>query len=166
MIFDPKAPSKGKKHKHEPTPLPKFTSLMDMMVIMLLFLLMQFSATGDLMKRAPGVELPSSTSTQPTTKEVSIFLSQQGLFVDTGTDREEILARPDELSNENLLTLPGLNRFLQNYQSTLAKKGKEAHKGVITIQGDRRISYQWLLKVIQTCVENEFTTFDFVVEQA
>jgi biopolymer transport protein ExbD len=166
MIFDPKAPSKGKKHKHRATPLPKFTSLMDMMVIMLLFLLMQFSATGDLMRRAPGVELPTSTSQEPTAKEVAVILSTDGLFVDTGTDREEILARPDELSNDELVTLPGLSKFLQNHQTVLARKGKEDFKGVITIQGDRRISYQWLLKVIQTCVQNEFTTFDFIVEQA
>ena len=166
MIFDPKAPSKGKKHKHPLTPLPRFTPLMDMMVIMLLFLLMQFSATGDLMRRATGVELPTSTSKEPTVKEVAVILSQNGLFVDTGTDREEILARPDELSNDDLVTLPGLSKFLQNHQTALARKGREAFKGVITIQGDRRISYQWLLKVIQTCVQNEFTTFDFIVEQA
>jgi biopolymer transport protein ExbD len=88
------------------------------------------------------------------------------LFVDTGTDREEILARPDELSNDELVILPGLSKFLQNHQTALARKGREDFKGVITIQGDRRISYQWLLKVIQTCVQNEFTTFDFIVEQA
>ncbi|KPL07570.1 hypothetical protein AMJ86_04075 [bacterium SM23_57] len=165
MTFDPKAPSKGKKHKHPLTPMPKFTPLMDMMVIMLLFLLMQFSATGDLMRKAPGVELPSSTATNPTTKEVAVILSPRGLFVDTGTDREEILARPDELSDESIILLSGLNNYLQNHQKALAQRGKEAHKGVITIQGDRRIPYQWLLKVIQTCVRNEFTTFDFVVEQ-
>jgi biopolymer transport protein ExbD len=165
MAFDPKAPSKGKKHKHPMTPMPKFTPLMDMMVIMLLFLLMQFSATGDLMRRAPGVQLPASTASNPTTKEVSVILSQRGLFVETGTDREEILARPDELNDAGLLLLPGLNNFLQSHQKALAQKGKAAHKGVITIQGDRRIPYDWLLKVIQTCVRNEFTTFDFVVEQ-
>jgi biopolymer transport protein ExbD len=165
MPYDPKAPSKGKKHKHPLTPLPKFTSLLDMMTIMLLFLLAQFSATGDLMRRAEGVELPGSTADSPTTKEVAVILSQQGLFVDTGTDRQEILARPDELNNESLTSLPGLSNFLQNHQKSLAQRGKAAHKGIITIQGDRRIQYQWLLKVIQTCVSNDFSTFDFVVER-
>jgi len=165
MTFDPKAPSKGKKHRSPPTAMPKMTSLMDMMTIILLFLLVQFFATGELVKRAPGVELPSSTSQGNPTKEVSVYLSPRGLFVDSGTDREEILARPDELSDENLLVLPGLNNFLRNYQNELLEKGKGVHKGIITIQGDRRISYQWLLKVIQTCVNNEFNTFDFVVER-
>jgi biopolymer transport protein ExbD len=85
--------------------------------------------------------------------------------VDTGTDREEILARPEELNDNNILLLPGLSNFLQTHQKALAQRGREEHKGLITIQGDRRISYQWLLKVIQTCVRNDFTTFDFVIER-
>ena len=165
MNFDAKAPSKGKKHGPSETPMPKMTSLMDMMTIILLFILVQFFATGELIKPAPGVELPSSTSTITPTKEVSVYLSPKGLFVDTGTDREEILARPDELNDENLLVLPGLGNFLKNYQKGLKERGKEEQRGLITIQGDRRISYQWLLKVIQTCVNNDFNTFDFVVQR-
>jgi biopolymer transport protein ExbD len=165
MTFDAKAPSKGKKHGPSETPMPKMTSLMDMMTIILLFILVQFFATGELIKLAPGVELPSSTSPTSPTKAVSVYLSPRGLFVDTGTDREEILARPDELNDENLLVLPGLGNFLKNYQKGLKDRGKEEQRGLITIQGDRRISYQWLLKVIQTCVNNDFNTFDFVVQR-
>jgi len=165
MAFDAKAPSKGKKHGPPETSMPKMTSLMDMMTIILLFILVQFFATGELLKLAPGVILPTSTSQTNPTKKVSVYLSPQGLFVDTGTDREEILARPDELNDENLLVLPGLNNFLRNYQNSLLEKGKGEQKGIITIQGDRRISYQWLLKVIQTCVNSDFNTFDFVVQR-
>jgi biopolymer transport protein ExbD len=163
MAFDPKAPSKSKRHHEPPTPMPKMTSLMDMFTIMLLFILVQFFATGEILKKAAGVQLPTSSAKSNPVRDLSVVLLPKGLFVDTGTNRVETLALPDELNDQNILVIPGLTNFLKNYQRGLAARGKDTFKGVITIQGDRRVSYQWLLKVIQTCVSNDFNTFDFVV---
>jgi len=139
-------------------------SMMDMMTIILLFLLKSFSTSGALIHPSPLVDLPRAQRDMEPKKAVSILITQSGVFEDmAGKDPRKISAL-DEITNTENIVLPTLASFLDEYKVFQERVGMQ-FKGEITIQCDKEIPYEWLLKVINTCGQTEFGTIDFVVKK-
>lgn len=161
------APTKGKKHLRQSKEVLSLTSMMDMMTIILLFLLKSFATSGALLRPSPFVTLPAAAREIEPKKEMVILINPsagviKGEIADTELTSDDILSGPDELGSADNVILPGLQDYLIN-QRELAKRLPTGFSGKITIQCDSAITYDWLLKVINTCGQEEFNTLDFVI---
>src|SRR5690606_26404057 len=76
--------NRGRKRKNNVFDLD-ITSLLDILVIMLVFLLQSTNSTGIIMTVPKGVELPSSTSATPNNEGIVVQVSPTTIWVE---DRE------------------------------------------------------------------------------
>ena len=160
------APSKGKRHLRKEKEALSLTSMMDMMTIILLFLLKNISTSGALLKPSPYLELPVSIRDMEPRKEVSILVTREGILedVDEGKPINKISDRA-ELEDPANTVIPSLEKFYEDHKE-FSKKLGQRFTGVTTIQCDKEISYDWLLKVINTCGQTEYSTIDFLIIKA
>ena len=155
------APSKGKKNRRTDKGGLSLNSMMDMMTIILLFLLKSMSTSGALIQPSPFLELPKADREMEPKKAVAILVTLDGVLEDMETNPRVLAPRAEMVDTENVI-LPGLEGFLNETREFVLKTGRP-FKGEITIQCDKNVTYDWLLKVINTCGQTEFATIDFVI---
>lgn len=165
------APSKRRRLKTtEPAGL-MLTSMMDIMVIILLFLLKTYAVTGALMH--PSVaNLPVSTADNPPRKTLSLVLTSSGLYEDVvgfadldGAQRTEYRIAPvSEFRSEKEVTLPSLEAFLKERRQLESSLGKAGLSREMTIQAEKDIPYAWILRLINASSTSGYDILEFVVE--
>jgi len=155
------APSKGKKNRRKDKGGLSLNSMMDMMTIILLFLLKSMSSSGALIRPSPFLALPHSFQNMEPKKSLAILVNQDGVFEDMENAPRQI-ALKSEVEDPDNVVLPSLQEYLTNEKDLVERTGR-IFKGEITIQCDKEVTYNWLLKVINTCGQVEYGTIDFVV---
>ena len=135
-------------------------SMMDMMTIILLFLLKSMSTSGALIRPSPYLELPYSIQQMEPRKALAILITGDGVKEDIEVNPQSISDRREMMNPDNII-LPGLANFLKESKERRERIGQ--FRGEITIQCDKNVTYDWLLKVINTCGQAEYATIDFVV---
>lgn len=153
-------PSKGKKNRRKESQELSLNSMMDMMTIILLFLLKSMSTTGALIRPSPYLDLPYSIQDMAPKKAIAILVTTSGVKEDMESE-PRIISDQYEMMNPENVVLPGLEKYLVEHRDLRDRIGK--FRGEITIQCDKNVTYDWLLKVINTCGQAEFVTIDFVV---
>ena len=126
------------------------TSLMDMMVIILIFLLKSFSAEGDILAVDPKLKLPVSTSREAPKMKLIIQVSTDAIIVD-GARVAEI---GDLVRGKELLIKPVFDSLMKNSRRMefIAKNNPSVRfAGEVLIQGDRRIPFALLKKIMYSC---------------
>ncbi len=156
-------PSKAKKNRRKEKGGLSLNSMMDMMTIILLFLLKSMSTSGALIKPSPYLDLPNSIHEMEPKKALAILVNQDGVFEDM-LDNPRVISTQQELQNEETVMLPGLEQYLLEQKELIERTGR-VFKGEVTIQCDKNVRYDWLIKVINTCGQTEFATIDFVVKK-
>lgn len=159
-------PSKGKRYgeaRKKKTEL-NLGSMMDMMTIILLFLIKSYSATGGLIQPSKHLDLPQSQRDMRPKKVVAILVTKQHGVLEDIEEEIRQLSPAEELLDDANVILPGLADYLDGKREFFEKTG-QPFKGEITIQCDKEIPYNWLLKVINTCGQTEFSVIDFVVKK-
>jgi len=155
------APSKGAKHRRKEKEGLILGSMLDMMTVILLFLLKLQSSTGAMMKPSQYVNLPTSTREMAPEKSVSIVVNPEGVYEDIEKNPRQ-LATKEELIDSSAVILDGLETYLSEQREFTKHLGKD-FKGSVTIQCDQAITYDQLLRVVNTCGQAEYGTLDFVV---
>lgn len=165
------APSKRRRLKTtEPTGL-MLTSMMDIMVIILLFLLKTYAVTGALMH--PSVaNLPISNADKPARKTLSLVLTSSGLYEDVEGFADMLpaqrtnhrIAPVSEFLSEKEVTLPSLEGFLKERRQLEASLGKAERSREITVQAEKDIPYAWILRLINASSTAGYDILEFVVE--
>lgn len=161
-------PSRAKKHKTE---LGKaklnLTSMMDMFTIILVFLLKTFSTEGQLINPSDHLELPKSTVQTPPEVALDLVVTRKEILVNDSPVLIDKTDDPDKLvADEYKLIIAPLYNKLMTYARE-AKKMEElygtkfSHKA--TIQGDFRLPYKLLVKVMATCGRAEYGNMRLVV---
>jgi biopolymer transport protein ExbD len=157
------APSKSAKHHKKEKGGLIIYSLLDMMTLILMFLLKVMSMSGGLVKPSPYVQLPESNRTLKTEKAVSILVSDAGVFEDMERN-PRMLSDAGELQNAANVELPGLKAYLVEHREFNKQIGVK-FKGQVTIQCDKAVPYEKVLRVINTCGQAEYGTIDFIVKK-
>ena len=157
------APSKGKANRRKDKATLSLNSMMDMMTIILLFLLKSMSTSGALISPSPFLDLPIAEREMKPKKAIAILVTKQGVLEDMEKN-PRVISDLAEISNPENILLPGLEQYL-NKDKELKQRIGSMFKGEITVQCDKDIPYEWLLKVINTCGQTEFATIDFVVKK-
>jgi biopolymer transport protein ExbD len=140
------------------------TSMIDMFTLMVVFLLQNYSAQGQLVTPAEGLQLPKSTVEKMAQEALSVKVSQNNIMVENN-----IVIDPEAfktiLTQKDFMIEP-LYEVLSKYSSE-AKRSAEMFKGEfsgkISIQGDVEIPYNVLTRVMYTCGQAGFPVMNLVV---
>jgi biopolymer transport protein ExbD len=158
-------PSRIKRHStgHPAKVGLNLTSMMDMFTIILVFLIKSFSVEGQLTHPSQDLTLPRSTTEQLPEAGLDVTVSQEWILVN-----EKPVEKLSNVARQSDLLIPSLYSALQKYASE-AKKIEENYgikfSGIVTIQGDQKLPFQTLLKVMATCGRSEYSNMRLVVYQ-
>lgn len=140
------------------------TSMMDMMTIILVFLIKNLDAEGQLITQAENLILPVSTSkVQP--KEVSLSVVVDANYV--VVDNQKIAPVQDVMTQPDLL-IASVDTVLKERRETEKEHALRAglpadEPGNIIIQIDKNIPYDVMYKVMATCGFSGYTNIAFAV---
>lgn len=136
--------SKGKKNLVATVML---TSLVDTFSVLVIYLLFNFSATGDLLYMSEGMELPAAVKAIELERNVVVKVEKDKLFIEE-----------EEISTKGLVSR--LIDIKKNWEKYYPDSN---FTGAMTIQADRRQSYDLLSHVIQAGGHAGYSDINFAV---
>lgn len=161
--------NRGKRRKKNVIDLD-ITSLLDILVIMLVFLLKSYNSNGVVMTIPKTVKLPVSNSLNANTSGVNIQISPDVIWVD---DKEVVTLqsmmkfKDRELDHNKRRIVPLYNELVKIKQKIkqVEKSTPEARKftGFANLIIDKSIQYSFIKKIMYTCAEAGFAKYKFVV---
>jgi len=157
-------PSRRKQHKTGPGEVRmQLTSMMDMFTILLVFLLKTYSTHGQLINPSQDLTLPVSDVQNPPEVGLDVTVSSDWILVNG-----KPVEKTSNLAVINGYIVPKLEVALERY----AEEGRKLEaaygtkfSGKVTIQGDKKLPYHLLIKVLATCGQSNFPNMRLVVYQ-
>jgi biopolymer transport protein ExbD len=136
---------------------PQLTSLVDIMVILLFFLIQSFSVEGNLVTPSTDLELPVSTSKKPPQVYNSIHITRTNVIVnDLVITTNDKIAASDDFLIKDIFTL---------MQAIKSKSNDSATAGKLLIQADKEVPFAIVKKVMFSCSKAGFDDFKVLVIQ-
>lgn len=135
------------RHKREVTGDLLLTALIDAFSILVIFLLMSFSSTGEILFIPKDQELPKAHLTEALERNPVIKIDGGNFYI------EEKQVKPDEI-------VAGLMNLRKQFSET--RPGEE-YPGIVTVQADRRVKYEVLNQVITAASAAGFGDIRFAV---
>jgi biopolymer transport protein ExbD len=157
-------PSHKKRHRYAQREIKlQLTSMMDMFTIILVFLLKIYSTQGQLVNPSQDLTLPVSRTEHPPEHGLDVTVSREYILVN-GRQIESMR----NITDDNVFIIPRLREELLLYARE-AEKMQELYNipfsGKVTIQGDKRIPYTVLMKIMATCGQSRFPNMRLIVYQ-
>ena len=124
-------------------------SLMDMFTIILIFLLHTFSAEGEAVTSTKDFRLPVSTSVAEYRSRLTVMVTSRSIMVE-GVKVVDL----KDLSTDELLIEPLFKVLTEEAKKSLFIAGINPELALnreVIIQGDRKISFELLQRVMFTC---------------
>lgn len=158
--------NRGKRPKKEVMEID-ITSLLDILVILLVFLLKSYNSSGIILNVPKGIELPNSISQSINTSGVLVQVSPKIIWVD---DKEVLnLENPPRRPFDH-----GGRRIIPLYNALVKKKlevkrveksSDQAKKfsGIINLIVDKSLKYSFIKKLMYTAAEAGYRRYKFVV---
>lgn len=158
--------------KEEPAQKLNITSMMDMFTIILLFLLMSFSTSPELVNQSDELILPASTQVDPPEASTSITVSTAAILVN-----DEVIVEVDEKSwTVPMKTLMNAGRGIAPLHQALQaafEKGKKWEKASgrpfipeLLIKAHKDMDYTLLQKVLHSGATAGFSGYRLLVMQS
>jgi biopolymer transport protein ExbD len=142
---------------------PQLTSLIDLMTVIVIYLVQSFSSEGQIITVSKDLTLPESSARKPPVLNVNIIVT--GKFV---LAEDEKVANVDDVLSTDDMVIPqlytwlGVRREMTEQISRYSTKTK--FKGDVTIQGDKRIRFRLLKKIMYTRGQQGFNNFNLAVQ--
>ncbi|WP_127717740.1 biopolymer transporter ExbD [Halobacteriovorax sp. HLS] len=142
------------------------TSLLDILVILLVFLLKSYNSSGVVLTVPKGIELPTSESSSLNTSGIIVQVSPTTIWVDNKIVLE---SKKDSLSQDQTgrRIIPLYNELVKKKEliKQIEKSSPEAQKftGVVNLVVDKTIKYSYIKKLMYTSATAGFGKYKFVV---
>jgi biopolymer transport protein ExbD len=153
-----------RRKRGEGTVKLNITSMIDMFTLMVVFLLKNYSAQGQLVTPATGLLLPTSSIEKNAGEALSVKVSQTTIMVEN-TVVIDAAGCQSVMAQKDFMIQP-LYDVLKKY-SDEARKSAEMFKtefsGKISIQGDVSIPYNVLTRIMYTCGQAGYPVMNLVV---
>ena len=149
-------PSAAKKNKRSEEGGLNMNSMMDMLTIMLLFLLMNFSTAGSLATKSEGLQPPKIVNKNKPKKQLVVGISRFHVFF----NKDAIVEVDKALAQKNTFLIQELAVKLEeeaNKAVELEDRFGIEFKKELIIFGDAEMPFNILLKVVFTCGRNQFS---------
>ncbi len=135
------------------------TSMIDMFTILVIFLLMNFSATGEIFFIQKNLKLPEANHAKPLESAPLITVTNSEVTMDA----QQVGNNPLHLEEKDQ-NLPRLTAELQRLKALEAQiHPGELFKGTINIQADENTPLVYIKRVMQTCILNGWESINFAV---
>lgn len=157
-----KKPSIVRRKQSEGPVNLNLTSMMDMFAIILVFLLTQVSAQGQLLTVGNDMPLPHSTSDAEVEPAVTIAVVGGNISVDGE------LVEKDFHRFDGMIITPlkeALDRKVKNLKFIARNNPLISFRGEVLILADKSITFEHLKKVLYTCGQTEFINQSLAVLQ-
>lgn len=137
----------GEGHKRSLAADLLLTALIDAFSILVIFLLMSFSSTGDLLQIGKGTELPKAARTDVLERNPVVKVEEGQMFLeDKKVTQESLVGALLDLRKQFSETRPN-----------------EEYPGTVTIQADRRVPYSVLNAIVLAASHAGFSDVHFAV---
>ena len=162
----------------------QLTSMMDILVIIVVFLLKSFAVTTNSFNTVPGIQLPVSVSPDNPADSLQVIVTPEGVtfenerildFVQTaqaGTDEAAYAFRTGDLDEGGRRIVPlfdALSKAREKSELLRAKskagdeKGQPfPFEGVLAIQADKRVHYDTIRRIMYTAATAGYKIFRFL----
>lgn len=141
------------------------TSMMDIFIIILVFLLKVFSAQGQLVTPAEGLTIPTSTIENPAMESLSVKILADKILVE-----DEVVLNSEDylkvLKDESKGVIKSLFDALSIHAKearVVSEKVASSFSGEISIHGDKGIPYNLLTRVMYTCSKAGYPVMKLLV---
>jgi biopolymer transport protein ExbD len=153
---------KGRSEKKFTSHKPQLTSMVDAVVLLLIFMLQSFSAEGDIITVSKNMQLPTSSAQKHPKLTVNVTVTNEIVMAE-----QTIVANVEDVLKSDDLEIPGLRSWLDERRTTTEKIAQystsTSFKGEVTISGDKRIRFRLLKKIMYTCGQAGFSSFQLAV---
>lgn len=126
------------------------TSLIDAFSILVVYLLMFFSNTGEMTYVSSDIDLPKASSIERLDRYSIIQVKKEGYFIED-----------QQFDLENVV--PYLVKLKQKLTESSKQSGEVDQSETITIQADKTVKYKRLSAIIQACSHAGFSHIKFAV---
>jgi biopolymer transport protein ExbD len=132
------------------------------MTILLVYLLKSFSSEGEIVTVSRDLMLPESSAEKRPKLTVVLTVNNNYILA----ENHHVANVDDVLATDDLI-ITGLHDWLSSRRQTTKKIAEHSDKvkfeGDITIQGDKRIRFRLLKKIMYTCGQLGFNNFSLAV---
>ena len=127
------------------------TPLVDMFVIIVLFLIANFSASGDILNQSKDIQLPTAAHVKELEDAPVVQVSAEKVIV----DGSPIPGTVDELSREEYLNIPALEEKLRELKKTFeamhSATDQKPFNGQVNIQGHKDVEFKIIKRIMFSC---------------
>jgi biopolymer transport protein ExbD len=137
------------------------TPLVDMFVILVLFLIANFSATGEILQMSKDIKLPEATNTEELQMAPVVTISKELVMLSGNA-----IGRVDDLTREDYLNIPSLEEKLRDQRKNFedlhnAAGDSGAFKGDVNIQADKGVQFRIVKRVMMSCAAAGYGSIAF-----
>jgi biopolymer transport protein ExbD len=140
------------------------TPLVDMFVIIVLFLIANFSATGEVLMMTKDIQLPEAINVKEIEMHPVVMVSAEQVSV-SGT----IVGRVEDLVKDEYLNIPALEEKLRDMKKqfedlhAMAQDDANAFKGDVNIQSSKEVEFKIIKRVMFSCATAGYNNINFAV---
>lgn len=156
---------KGKHGKKNVSASLNLTAFVDMMTILVTFLLMTFSASGEILMTQKGMELPDATNKDELKRSPIITVTQDAI-----TFNGEPMADPRTLLSDNSMEWKIIELYerlkvekTQFELVSLPEEEKAAIRGFLILQADKTVDAKILNRIMKTAYAAEYPNIMFAI---
>ncbi len=139
------------------------TSLLDILVILLVFLLKSYDATGVILNVSDEIALPNSVSQSISTSGVVVQVSPGKIWID---DKEIVNEESKNIRSGGVIR-PLFDELVakKNEIKSIQKSVENAPKftGLVNLVIDKSLKYNYVKTIMRTCAEAGYQQYKFVV---
>ncbi len=136
------------------------TSLVDVMTIIVIFLLMNFSANGEVLYMSKDIKLPDAYHGAELERAPVISVSAEAVTFDG-----RMLLETGELAKGDVLNVPELEEALRDerrrYETIHQSDPDHPFRGLVNVQADKRIPFKVIKRVMFACNQSGFANISF-----
>ncbi len=137
------------------------TPLVDMFVIIVLFLIANFSATGEVLMMSKDISLPEAKNVQDIQSAPVVTVSKTEVLLSG-----KLIGRVEDFVREDYLNIPALEEQLRDEKKKFedlhsAANDTGAFKGDVNIQADKQVEFRIIKRVMFSCASAGFGNINF-----
>jgi biopolymer transport protein ExbD len=142
------------------------TPLVDMFVIIVLFLIANFSATGEVLMMTKDIQLPDAVNVKEVEMHPVVMVSGEEVTI-SGT----VVGRVQDLVKEEYLNIPALEEKLRDMKKqfedlhSMAEGNTNAFKGDVNIQAHKDVEFSIIKRVMFSCASAGYNNINFATLQ-
>lgn len=139
------------------------TPLVDMFIIIVLFLIANFSATGEVLMMTKDIQLPEAVNVKEVEMHPVVMVSNDQVTI-SGT----IVGRVEDLVKDEYLNIPALEEKLREMKKQFEDLhsmagGDDAFKGDVNIQANKEVEFRIIKRVMFSCATAGYNNINFAV---